>query len=575
MSRYLGFGKTLLVVTNEPEGSPSLQTLFKAVPVKDTVVCSLQQSIAHLKDLERRDVTVVFLLNHQRGSLSLELPREVLERTTLAPLPLLGRNTLLTVCHRRDQNRDLLEAFVAAPDSSRLEKELRRFLSVTEGVPYFRRKDVLYCSVVGSRPEYVQRFISSKDAIEARAFTFADSAAFLQAAGDDSEVYIVDRQDPTPIPDVLVQRMPLNPFTLRSNEAICVATDKGTGERVILYSAPCERFLLPLLAESPPKIVSLPDLSSARALGVSYLTGSVSSQADVDLVQEGSGFLSDALFELCQRKGLAVVERTRFREVAEEIGLQSTGLLDEATVAKVGRLVGAQAIVMGDVLSVRRWTDHILTEWRARDGVREKWAWHWMEKAKGHAEVTLNLRLVDVETATQTWTTTLLTSRDGEQVELRSESRDEHANNKPPPPHWFRTDYSSPGCPDELASQALTAGISQGVEKLEAEALWPSDLSPLSGLTSEGEVLGVVQVVKDETVYVKIEKGIEWLRPGATLYVVEETKVGADIYRKKKATMIVRAVRTESAECTVQSLESGESIQESDLVTSRPEVGSQ
>jgi hypothetical protein len=72
-------------------------------------------------------------------------------------------------------------------------------------------------------------------------------------------------------------------------------------------------------------------------------------------------------------------------------------------------------------------------------------------------------------------------------------------------------------------------------------------------------------------VFASIREGIESLRPGSTLYVVGETKVGGDVYRRKKATLVVRDVKTQSVRCEVQSREAGETISESDVVTSRPE----
>jgi hypothetical protein len=574
MSQYLNFGKALLVVTNEPESSPSLQLLFKRVTIKDKIILSLDEATSHLNELDNRDATVIFLINHYRGSVSTGLPQEVLGRTTFAPLPEVSKNTAVTICHRRPLNRDLLEAYLVAPDSSRLEKELKRFLNVAEPVPYFRKIDVLYCAIIAPRPEYAERFISSRSAIEPQVFTFGESESFLAAAQNNSEVYIVDRQDPTPISEALLERMPLNPFSLRANEVVSVRGEKEGKEAVILYSAPCERFLLPLLAEEPPQSISLPDLSGTKALAVSDLFGGTDRHGEPELVRQSSPVLMQSVFDLCQKKSLALVERRRFQEVAEELGLQnSTGLFDEATAAQMGKLVGAQAILLAEVPSVVRRTDHNFSESRARDGTREKWAWHWSERAKEQAEVTLSLRLVSVESSTQVWYATVTASQAGTETEIRSEAQDEIAGKKPDVPSWFRSDYSVPQCSDELVSPAVTQVIGAGVERFEQEVLWPTDLLPTATPVrpmNQSEIVGRVRMVEKETVFIGVEKGIESLRPGAILYVVRETKVGPDTYQRKKATLVVKVVKTESAECTIQSLEPGESIEESDLVTSRP-----
>lgn len=572
ISRYLGFGRILLVVTNEPANSPALELLLARVPIKNRTVCPLEGWERHVDKLDSRDSTVVFLFNHNRGAFPIELPPEVLKRTTFGPLPVISRNTLFTTCRRRQQNTDLMEVFIAAPDSSRLEREVKRLLNSTESIPYLHKADVLYCAIISSRPEYAERFISSREAIEAQTFAFRDAEAFLQAAQDNSEVYLVDRQDSTPIPDALMERMPLNPFSLHPNQVAVAKGDKGDGECSILYTAPCERFLLPMLGEDPPKMVSLPDLSSAKALVFSDLSAPDLSDRDFELVRSASAGLGEAVLELCRKQGVGVVERQRFQEIAEEMGLQaSTGLFDEATAARIGKFAGAQAIMLGEVPAVVRRSEHTFRQWRARDGVNEKWAWHWAETVRGQAEVTLSLRLVDVGTAAQMWNETLSISEVGEPMQVRSEARDERQNVKPPAPSWFRADFSSPECDDELVSGALAEAISTGTEKFGQETLWPADLLPLGGTTDGVEVVGAVERVEGDVVFAGIKEGIESLRPGSTLYVVGETKVGADFYRRKKATLVVRDVKTQSVRCEVQSREAGETISESDVVTSRPE----
>jgi len=571
-SRYLEFGRIMMVVTNEPEGSPALELLFSKVRAKERVVTSPEEAKGHLEELGSKDATVIFLINHHRGSGVPEIAKEVLAPTTFEPLPTLSRDTLVTICRRRKPNTDLLELFIAAPDSGRLERELKRFLDLRSPVPYLRQGNVFYCVVATSQAKYAERLISSRAAIEAQVFTFDEMEKFLAAAGGNSEVYIVDRQDGMVVPEEMLKRMPLNPFTLAPGEAVSAVAEKEGEESVALYTAPCERFLLELLGKTAPMRILLPDLSGASAVGVSDLAGSAAGEGERTVLDQASSVLSEEIFRLCQRKGLAVVERTRFKEVAEELGLQAgTGLFDEATAAHIGKLAGAQAILLSDAAALDRRTDHLFREWRSRDGTREKWAWHWKETMRERAEVTVNLRLVDVETATQIWNATVSASEVGEDTGVREEKRDEVSGRKSPRPSWYGEDYSLRRSSDTPVLEALKRAISGGVERLEEEVVWPTDLAQSAGVEAKGEVSGWISHLEGESVFVSIDKGMEFLGPGTVLYVVAETKVGKDVYRRRKAVLVVKEVRTESAECIVRSVETGEALIEYDVVTSRAE----
>jgi len=95
--------------------------------------------------------------------------------------------------------------------------------------------------------------------------------------------------------------------------------------------------------------------------------------------------LADALAGALLRTGrLRLVERARVDAVLSEAQLAQTGAIDSATAAKIGRQLGAQALVIGSLssISVRE------------EGRSVKFA----EKTDRWAEVELEARIVDAET---------------------------------------------------------------------------------------------------------------------------------------------------------------------------------
>ena len=70
----------------------------------------------------------------------------------------------------------------------------------------------------------------------------------------------------------------------------------------------------------------------------------------LDPLQKG---LADMVItDLSKVKALRVVERARLQQLVEEIGFGSSGLVDEASAPRVGRLVGARTIVKGSYLDL-------------------------------------------------------------------------------------------------------------------------------------------------------------------------------------------------------------------------------
>lgn len=74
------------------------------------------------------------------------------------------------------------------------------------------------------------------------------------------------------------------------------------------------------------------------------------SKRELDPLQKG---LADMLItDLSQIKALKVVERARLQSLLEEMGLGMTGLVDENTAPRVGRLLGARELVNGAFLDL-------------------------------------------------------------------------------------------------------------------------------------------------------------------------------------------------------------------------------
>jgi curli biogenesis system outer membrane secretion channel CsgG len=95
--------------------------------------------------------------------------------------------------------------------------------------------------------------------------------------------------------------------------------------------------------------------------------------------------LADALAsELVKKKKFRMIERNRIDILLEEIKFQQTGLVDPATAAQIGKQLGAEAYILGSVVSVSA-----RDEWRS-----VKFA----EKTTRWVDVEAEAKLVDVQT---------------------------------------------------------------------------------------------------------------------------------------------------------------------------------
>ena len=72
-------------------------------------------------------------------------------------------------------------------------------------------------------------------------------------------------------------------------------------------------------------------------------------QSAIDPLQKGIALM--LITDLSQVKGLQVVERVRLQALVEELGLGVSGLVETNTAPRVGRLLGAQWLVGGEILA--------------------------------------------------------------------------------------------------------------------------------------------------------------------------------------------------------------------------------
>jgi len=109
-----------------------------------------------------------------------------------------------------------------------------------------------------------------------------------------------------------------------------------------------------------------------------------------------------ARHQLDKQRYFTVVSRKDLNKVIAEQKLQSSELMDEATSTKVGKLIGAQAVINGEIASATASTDKYVEDrekclkWTKEGCVRYK---HYKVTCKTiQAEVSANLNIVNVET---------------------------------------------------------------------------------------------------------------------------------------------------------------------------------
>jgi len=70
---------------------------------------------------------------------------------------------------------------------------------------------------------------------------------------------------------------------------------------------------------------------------------------DLDVVQKGLTLM--LITDLSTLEGLQIVERTRLQALTEEMGLGTSGLVEPGTAPRVGKMLGAEWLMGGDIMS--------------------------------------------------------------------------------------------------------------------------------------------------------------------------------------------------------------------------------
>ena len=92
---------------------------------------------------------------------------------------------------------------------------------------------------------------------------------------------------------------------------------------------------------------TLQTLEGKNTVAVLYFQNKTN-QSDLDPLQKGLTLM--LITDLSKVGGLQVIERVRLQALIEEMGLGTTGLVAPGAAPRVGRLLGAQWIVGGEIL---------------------------------------------------------------------------------------------------------------------------------------------------------------------------------------------------------------------------------
>jgi TolB-like protein len=114
---------------------------------------------------------------------------------------------------------------------------------------------------------------------------------------------------------------------------------------VLLRQQMAEQLKSVIAQEQAINVEKIPD----NSIAVLYFAN-MSGNEQLTLVQKG---LADMLItDLSQVNELTVIERARLQQLMEEIGLGMSGLVDEQSAPRIGKLLGASRVVRGTLLSL-------------------------------------------------------------------------------------------------------------------------------------------------------------------------------------------------------------------------------
>jgi TolB-like protein len=92
---------------------------------------------------------------------------------------------------------------------------------------------------------------------------------------------------------------------------------------------------------------ALPTVAARNTLAVLYFQNRTG-QSELDPLQKGLTLM--LITDLSSVKGLQIVERIKLQALVEEMGLGASGLVESNTAPRVGKLLGVQWLIGGDIL---------------------------------------------------------------------------------------------------------------------------------------------------------------------------------------------------------------------------------
>ncbi len=103
---------------------------------------------------------------------------------------------------------------------------------------------------------------------------------------------------------------------------------------------------LPLSQSGVPSVLASTDNPQQKTIAVLYFqNNSIADRQNMEPLSKG---LADMLItELSKIQALKVIERSQLQQMIEEMKLGQSGLVDEKTAQQVGRLLGAQTLLLG------------------------------------------------------------------------------------------------------------------------------------------------------------------------------------------------------------------------------------
>lgn len=105
-----------------------------------------------------------------------------------------------------------------------------------------------------------------------------------------------------------------------------------------------------LAPSSPPQSSVVPEASSKQKVAILYFDDNTASASELQPLSKGLALMLTG--EASSYSGYQIVERADLQKVLDELDLAKTGRFDSSTTKQIGKLLGAQCIVVGSYMSL-------------------------------------------------------------------------------------------------------------------------------------------------------------------------------------------------------------------------------